>query len=63
MKREPSNFLVRPLSKERLMYGVRRAIRELEEEDEDCFAVAGKGSGIQDLCREIFCILKARKEF
>ena len=49
----PSDFWVRPLSKERLMYGVRRAIRELEEEDEDCFAVQVKGTVFKIYARDI----------
>ena len=49
----PSDFLVRPLSGERLMYGVKRAIRELMEEDEDCFAVQVKGAIFKMYARDI----------
>lgn len=49
----PSNFLVKPIDRERLVDAVGKAIQELEEEERDCFVVTFKGNVFKIKARDI----------
>lgn len=49
----PSNFLVLPVSKEKLTRSLDRAIKQIEEEDKSCFAVSFKSNIFRIRVREI----------
>lgn len=49
----PNNFLLKPLDPDRLYEAVDRAIRQLDEEEKDCFAVTFKGTVFRIMTRDI----------
>lgn len=49
----PSNFLIKPIEKDKLREAVIKAICELEEEDKDCFVVTSKGNVFKLRARDI----------
>lgn len=49
----PSNFLVKPIDRSKLIQAVEKAMHQLEEEDKDCFIVTLKGNVFKIKARDI----------